>query len=32
METYHLRCKKHADHIGSEKVNMGNKLVREKSR
>ena len=32
MQTYCLRCKKHTNNIGSKKVMMTNKIVREKSR
>ena len=32
METYILGSRKHTDNIGSKKVIMANKLIREKSR
>ena len=32
MKTYCLSCKKHTDNIGSKKVIMANKVVREESR
>ena len=32
MQTYCLSCRKHIDNIGSKKVIMTNKVVREKSR
>ena len=32
MQTYCFSCRKHADNIGSKKVIMTNKVVREKSR
>ena len=32
MQTYCLGCKKHTDNIGSKKVIMINKVIRDKSR
>ena len=32
MQTYCLSCKKHINNIGSKKVIMANKVIREKSR
>ena len=32
MQTYCLSCKKHTDNIGSKKVTMTNKLIRQSSK
>ena len=32
MKTFCLSCRKHADNIGSKKVIMTNKVIREKSK
>ena len=32
MQTFCLSCEKHTDNIGSKKVKMTNKVIREKSR
>ena len=32
LKTYYLPCREHTDNIGSKRVSMTNKVIREKSR